>query len=164
VADWLAQGESMHVVQSLRENTTLIAYDHAFSHNIVSSGDMEMMMIEEARSQLQQLMWQYVSLCRDEEGLLQAKYKVQTLRWQLSKNQHTQADNTLLRAETINMLRVAELVIVAALERRESRGSHWRQDYQLPDQSLAGYHYAFQRLAIDPYGSLELQEEIARYA
>ncbi len=38
-------------------------------------------------------------------------------------------------AETMNMLQVAELVIVAALERRESRGSHWRLDYQTSDHS-----------------------------
>ena len=30
--------------------------------------------------------------------------------------------------ETVNMLKVAELVIAAALQRRESRGSHWRLD------------------------------------
>ena len=164
VADWLAQAGSVHEGQTLRQNTTLIAYDHAFSDDIVSSGDMEMMTIEQARHQLQQLMWQYVSLCRDEEGLLQARHKVQSLRWQLSITQREEGDSDPQHTETINMLQVAELVIAAALERRESRGSHWRLDYQLPNPDLAGQHFAFQRLSIDPYGSLELREEIARYA
>ena len=42
------------------------------------------------------------------------------------------------------MLKVAELVIAAALQRRESRGSHWRLDYPVPNEMLTGHHYAFQ--------------------
>ena len=32
--------------------------------------------------------------------------------------------------ETINMLTISELVVAASLQRRESRGSHWRSDYE----------------------------------
>jgi len=31
------------------------------------------------------------------------------------------------------------------LQRRESRGSHWRSDYQAPDEALASRRYVFQR-------------------
>lgn len=50
------------------------------------------------------------------------------------------------------MLQVAELVIIAALQRRESRGSHWRSDYNAPDESLATSHYVFQRRNTDRNG------------
>jgi succinate dehydrogenase/fumarate reductase flavoprotein subunit len=52
--------------------------------------------------------------------------------------------------ETVNMLKVAELVIAAALQRRESRGSHWRRDYDFTDPTLAGCHYVFQ-----PMGNMD---------
>ncbi|HEY4033794.1 MAG TPA: hypothetical protein VGL94_07525, partial [Ktedonobacteraceae bacterium] len=59
--------------------------------------------------------------------------------------------------ETCNMLRIAELVIAAALERRESRGSHWRRDYQFLDENLAMHHFAFQPLYSDTNELLQSQ-------
>ncbi len=59
------------------------------------------------------------------------------------------------------MLQVAELVIAAALERRESRGSHWRLDYQSTDAGLACRHYAFQRPRTDLKGLQQTREEVA---
>jgi succinate dehydrogenase/fumarate reductase flavoprotein subunit len=62
------------------------------------------------------------------------------------------------------MLQVAELVIAAALERRESRGSHWRQDYQASDERLAKHHYAFQRVKTQPAQSALPQKEVIAHA
>ncbi len=62
--------------------------------------------------------------------------------------------------ETKNMLQVAELVVAASLERRESRGSHWRQDYQSPNERLAKHHYAFQRVRSDSAESALAQKEV----
>jgi hypothetical protein len=42
------------------------------------------------------------------------------------------------------MLKVAELVIAAAHQRRESRGSHSRLDYPDLDETLTGRHYTYQ--------------------
>ena len=36
-----------------------------------------------------------------------------------------------------NMLTTAKLIAAAALERKESRGAHFRSDYRLPDERLA---------------------------
>ncbi|GER86157.1 L-aspartate oxidase [Dictyobacter vulcani] len=109
--------------------------------------------------QVRQLMWEYVSLCRDHEGLLLAKQQVRELRAEVQSLD--ELDVSCL--ETLNMLLVSELVITAALERCESRGSHWRQDYQLSDQDLAARHLAFVPLPIDPYGSMALQKEAISY-
>jgi succinate dehydrogenase/fumarate reductase flavoprotein subunit len=109
-------------------------------------------------------MWQYVSLCRDHDGLLEARRKIQALKQSLP------AANIVLEAvsprmiETTNMLLVAELVIAAALERCESRGSHWRLDYQSPVASLAGHHYVFQRSDINPAGLESWQKEVVPHA
>ena len=164
IADWLSHEDGAYDGQSFRKNTTLIAYNPLLSGEDISSGNMEMMSTEQVQSQLRQLMWHYVSLSRDEEGLLEAKRKIQALHRQLSAHKLQQQESTVQMAETINMLLVAELVVAAALERRESRGSHWRLDYQEAEQQLSGRHYAFQRLPIDPSGLLESRKEVARYA
>jgi L-aspartate oxidase len=104
--------------------------------------------ISRIRHELRGIMWQYVSLCRDQAGLLEAKHKVRTLRQLLSTTEVTGKEETadlVQWAETRNMLQIAELVIAAALQRCESRGSHWRSDYKTLDESLANCHYAFVR-------------------
>ncbi len=74
------------------------------------------------------------------------------------------AQNAAARPEAdyILMLKSAELVIAAALERRESRGSHWRSDYQRQDERLAQTHYVFCRSAEDA-GFLPQLQEVAPY-
>lgn len=97
------------------------------------------------QQELRQVMWQYVSLCRDQEGLLEARRRVSELRNALDAGVlMDEFAMTPRLMETVNMLQVAELVIAAALQRRESRGSHWRSDYETTDEVLAGRHYVFQ--------------------
>src|SRR5947199_446245 len=102
--------------------------------------------IADIRREVRSIMWQYVSLCRDQEGLLEAQRRIYELLQSLSILDREDNENTaslLHWAETSNMLLVAELVIAAALRRCESRGSHWRLDYPASDETLAGYHYMF---------------------
>jgi L-aspartate oxidase len=106
-------------------------------------------------------MWQYVSLCRNQEGLLEARRKVCSLHQKnLSCNKHQDSKESL---ETCNMLQIAELVIAAAMERRESRGSHWRLDYQLLDENLARHHFAFKPLYIETNELLQSQAEVVSH-
>jgi L-aspartate oxidase len=84
-------------------------------------------------------MWQYVSLSRNEEGLLAARQQVRALR--AACEPLREQDPRWL--ETLNILQVSELIIAAALKRQESRGSHWRTDYQLSDERLGKHHFAF---------------------
>src|SRR5229473_3311619 len=103
--------------------------------------------ITAARRELRQVMWQYVSLRRDEEGLLEARARINALEARLLASHSARHDYSLAAPawhETVNMFKAAELVIAAALHRRESRGSHWRSDYDFLDQSLAGCHYVLQ--------------------
>jgi len=64
-------------------------------------------------------------------------------------------------AETRNMLLMAELVIIAALQRRESRGSHWRSDYNRLDASLTGFHYAYINEMPEPIFHIPQQEVLS---
>jgi len=154
IADHLLYGAIDSDGQSFQRATSFITYDNKLdSAAILSSGRADNRISLQVRHELRQLMWKYVSLCRDREGLLTARQAIGQMRQRLTAS----ADREVL--ETVNMLQVAELVVAAALERRESRGSHWRFDYQEPDENLAQRHYAFQPLYIDPYGLAQLYKE-----
>jgi L-aspartate oxidase len=113
----------------------------------------------QVRQRVQQLMWQYVSLRRDAEGLLLARQQICAMRALVSRMSGQDSQSF----ETINMLQVAELVIVAALERRESRGSHWRSDYQAFDVQMASQHFVFKSLRTESYGSVLAEKESSSY-
>ncbi len=100
--------------------------------------------IGQARRRVRELMWQYVALRRDQEGLLEARRQLHELRQELLNTDPIPFPGESVRAawrETVNMFKSAELVIATALQRRESRGSHWRGDYPQADEQLAGVHY-----------------------
>jgi len=72
-----------------------------------------------AIDRIRRTMWNRVGLVRDEEGLRQALERLETL-----ARRHDSMD-----FEVQNQLVLARLLATAARCRRESRGSHYRQDY-----------------------------------
>ncbi|GHO96195.1 L-aspartate oxidase [Reticulibacter mediterranei] len=146
-----------------RKGVSTIIFDSASDDEVPSSGNANERSPLEIRGELRQMMWQYVSLRREREGLLTARNQVKTLQALVLESGNEERQLSPRIAETINMLQVAELVIAAALERRESRGSHWRSDYQTTDDLLAGRHYAFQHSRIDPYGLSFRHKEVIRH-
>ncbi len=136
--------------------TSLIVYnDQLGNKENLSSGGANSLHVWQIERQLRELMWTYVSLVRDREGLLTARRQIRQMRKSLI---------SIIDQETVeiaNMLQVAELVVTAALERCESRGSHWRLDYQHQDEKLARQHFAFYRLHIDTYEWLD--KEVASH-
>ena len=138
----------------VQRKASLIAYDDLPVNNEnLSSGRADNLSARQIEQKLRELMWRYVSLVRNREGLLIARQQIRLMRWDLVST----ADQREM--EIANMLQVAELVVAAALERCESRGSHWRLDHQYQDETLARQHYAFHRLHIDTHESLN--EEVA---
>ena len=163
VADGLVSehaGSAVSDGQSLHQATTLLTYDSPLPYK-PTSGNVDDRSIQLVRRQLQQIMWQFVSLVRDEQGLLEARQQVRALYHVLASNAVASEVAVIAsqQAEIVNMLQVAEFVIAAALKRRESRGSHWRQDYQLTDQREAGHHYAFQRQGANAHARMPLSIE-----
>src|SRR5256885_14947098 len=99
----------------------------------VSTANAGPVSLSDIRREVRAVMWQYVSLCRDEEGLLEARRRVHALKQSLPAAldiEHGGAAHLAQWAETRNMLLMAELVIIAAMQRRESRGKHWRREYR----------------------------------
>jgi L-aspartate oxidase len=155
VADMLTRGDAPASWHILRNGVSFIPYDNKEN---CSSGNADEIATPQIKRELRKIMWQYVSLCRDRDGLLAARRHVLSLHQQLLRCNRCGCTKECL--EICNMLQIAELVIAAALERHESRGSHWRLDYQLPDNNLAKRHFAFQPMHSDTHRLSQTQEEI----
>lgn len=88
----------------------------------------------EVEKKLKKVMWEKVGIFRDENGLQQAKTEVAQLKKELP-NLKARVDikerNRDLQDcfEVTNMVNTAEMVIEAAILRKESRGAHSRTDY-----------------------------------
>ncbi len=162
IADFLAKGEKNALDPTRVTGKQTVRMNDIVQGEALLSGITVERTAQAIRTELRQLMWQYVSLCRDEAGLLEARQKVRELRrsMMLTEQGKGQGQQEL---ETLNMLRVAELVIVAALVRHESRGSHWRLDYQATDEALATQHFVLQREDTFEQQSKVTHEEVVPY-
>ena len=79
--------------------------------------------IDAARTRLQEIMWQSVGLVRSGDGLREATAALGEL-----EARYGQPSLTRPSIELANMITVACVVARAALERKESRGAHYRTD------------------------------------
>lgn len=117
--------------------------------------------IGQVRRRVRELMWQYVSLRRDQEGLLEARRQLHELRQELLHGEPVPFPAESVRVawhETVNMFKSADLVVATALQRRESRGSHWRSDYPQADEQLARVHYVLRPVPVHAPAAQLLQE------
>ena len=97
--------------------------------DIVDPGDGSNDAAGPIRWALRRAMWEHVSLRRDHAGLVAARDELRAL-----------ASSGPVDPETGNMLVAAQLIVAAALQRRESRGGHFRTDYAATDSALDGQH------------------------
>jgi L-aspartate oxidase len=79
------------------------------------------------REELQQLMWDNSGIYRNESGLREALGRLS--RWKV-------VGTSVHDLETANLLALAKVIVRAALERRESRGAHYRNDFPETSPSL----------------------------
>jgi L-aspartate oxidase len=161
LADELASGKQTAMLPSGRTTYTLPVYDDPQPEAELLRVQPDERNTLQARLQLRQLMWQYVSLRRDQPGLLEARRRLYGLRQEMLAGESVASPSAVTFAawrETLNMFKVAELVIAAALQRRESRGSHWRSDYPSTDQQLARLQYVFAPTSNKLLLSQQLQE------
>jgi len=88
---------------------------------------------------LGQIMWEYAGMARNEKGLKKAIGEIQDLREDFHKNLYVPGSSETLNAELERAGRVrdfldfGELLCRDALERKESCGGHFREEYQTED-------------------------------
>lgn len=93
----------------------------------------------EFHRELGKIMWDYVGMSRNEEGLKYALSKIPKIReefWQnlrLSPEDGNINKNLELAGRVADFLELAELMALDALHRNESCGGHFREEYQTPD-------------------------------
>ena len=88
---------------------------------------------QELKKRIKQLMWEKVSIIRNEKNLNEALKELMEMKKSLNdlKVEDKKQYNTDLQTalEVINMVQIATLVVKSAILRRESRGAHFREDY-----------------------------------
>jgi succinate dehydrogenase/fumarate reductase flavoprotein subunit len=78
-------------------------------------------------------MWNEVGIIRDEQHLRHALEEIKRLRGEAEHLWASDTHELQSCLEIRDMLKVAEVIILSALERKESRGAHFRSDYPQMD-------------------------------
>ncbi|GAC1350816.1 MAG: L-aspartate oxidase [Ktedonobacteraceae bacterium] len=147
LADGLHDGHIQQDVLPLNIKDTFVLPENLGDVRAIPCGGLaQASLLAHIRREIRTIMWRYVSLCRDEEGLFEANRRVHALKSAFPPATSVEQDGEASKvqwSETGNMLLMAELVIIAALRRRESRGSHWRSDHESFDVSLTGRHFVY---------------------
>lgn len=95
--------------------------------------------VDHYHKRLGKIMWDYCGMARNEQGLLKAKGMIQELKKEFWSNVRVPGSATEVNPELEKALRVAdlielgELMVDDALNRNESCGGHFREEYQTED-------------------------------
>lgn len=139
----------LHGANRLASNSLLecVVYAHACAHHIVSSvvsapidfstpdwdnsqvqDPDEHIVIAHNWDELRRFMWDYVGIVRTNKRLHRAQHRLSLLQAEINEfyaQFHVSRDLLELR----NLVQVADLIVQSALQRHESRGLHYSQDY-----------------------------------
>lgn len=94
---------------------------------------------DEIHKELGNIMWDYVGMSRSEAGLKEAIGKIRALRTEFWSNVSVPGEPNFKNAElekagrVADFLELGELMATDALERNESCGGHFREEYQTAD-------------------------------
>lgn len=83
------------------------------------------------RAEFRKAMWNHLGITRNEKGLNQMLTKLRELKRKIATLNKDAVNVQIL--ELKNMLLLSDLITKASLERKESRGTHYREDYPQTD-------------------------------
>ena len=99
--------------------------------------------VDSIHKKLGRIMWEFCGMARNEEGLKRALLEIPKLREQFWNDVYVPGSMNELNAElekagrVADFLELGELMCRDALERRESCGGHFREEFQTPDGEAA---------------------------
>lgn len=128
----LADSASRSIAAGI-DSLALLKRVPAWDESQVTDADEEVV-VAHNWDELRRLMWDYVGIVRTNKRLQRARRRVDLLHAEISEfygNFRVSGDLIELR----NLVQVAELIIRAALKRRESRGLHYTLDYPQSDDA-----------------------------
>lgn len=114
--------------------------------------------VHQISSRMKAIMWEKVGVFRSESSLTSALKEIQELKRtpvQLEHKDRWLNGNIKAALELENMLTVAEVVILSALERKESRAAHYREDYP----ELNNQDYLVNMIVSLEEGELQLEQK-----
>lgn len=88
----------------------------------------EKVLISQNRQELKRIMWEYVGIVRTNARLEAALNRIALLRSEIDEI-YNRAETNVPLCELRNLADVAHLIILCALQRKESRGLHYNTDY-----------------------------------
>jgi succinate dehydrogenase / fumarate reductase flavoprotein subunit len=95
--------------------------------------------VDSFHRELGRIMWDYCGMARNEQGLKTALQKIPALREQYWRDVNVLGEGMALNqslekaGRVADFMELAELMCLDALERRESCGGHFREEFQTPD-------------------------------
>ena len=99
--------------------------------------------IESIIRNLKQLMWKNVGIIRNKFRLKEAEEELESL---VKEFNSPYKCSDRIHYEYRNMLTIAQLIVEFALNRKESRGAHYREDYPQKDLTTKSHQKTIQTI------------------
>jgi fumarate reductase (CoM/CoB) subunit A len=89
--------------------------------------------VDDLRHQLQQIMWEGALVVRTAESLMKTLRDIERIRQKVQESKIEEKNQVQAVLELQNLIDVGAVITKAALYRKESRGSHYREDFPETD-------------------------------
>ena len=127
----LAEASAKHILQSTDDHAIMSGLPN-WDESRVTDPD-ERIVVSHNWDELRRFMWDYVGIVRTDKRLQRAANRIRLLQEEIvDYYSNFRVSNDLL--ELRNLVKVAELTVLCAQKRRESRGLHYTLDYQKTHQ------------------------------
>ena len=117
-------------------NEEMIEAEEERIKNLIKNGKYDPTKL---KNDLKNIMWEYVSIIRNEKGLKIALDKINEIENKTNNlnisNKKEYNEKLINGLELINMIEISKLIIKSAILRKESRGAHYREDYPEKDEN-----------------------------